>query len=243
MPRHKPLFDPSLPFPLRLSRRTAELFLECPRCFYNEVRRGIKRPSIPSFTLNKAVDTLLKREFDKYRKRKKPHPLFAACYVNGVPYAGSEIDIWRSVMKGIQVFLSEENVEISGAPDDVLQMPNGSLSVVDFKATAKKAELSGIALAGMYADSYTRQLSWYTFLIQQQGYPISDIGYLLIVNARVVGRRGFGSSLSFIPHVVPVRIDMEWILPRIREAYVVASSSTPPKMEHACAYCSFIIKQ
>ena len=44
-----------------LSRSKLELFGECPRCFHDDVARGVKRPSGPAFTLNLAVDELLQR--------------------------------------------------------------------------------------------------------------------------------------------------------------------------------------
>jgi hypothetical protein len=38
-----------------LSRSKIELYLDCPRCFYEDVVSGIKRPGGPPFTLNNAV--------------------------------------------------------------------------------------------------------------------------------------------------------------------------------------------
>ncbi|MGH7141346.1 MAG: PD-(D/E)XK nuclease family protein [Minisyncoccia bacterium] len=237
--RRRPLFDPALPFPLRLSRRSVELYLECPRCFYNEVRLGIKRPSIPAFTLNKTVDTLLKREFDRYRKARKTHPLFAQSAIDAIPYDGPEIDEWRSVQKGIRTFLSEQNIEVNGAPDEVLQLPDGSLAVVDFKATAKKPDKSGMELAGMYADSYIRQISFYTFLLKENDFAVAREGYLLIANAKTVSRRGFSATLSFMQHIVSIRIDMDWIIPCIDGMYSTASISSSPAPSSNCEHCFY----
>jgi hypothetical protein len=61
----------------QLSRSKIELFTECPRCLYLDVARGIGRPGGPPFTLNNAVDALMKAEFDRYRAAGTPHPLFA----------------------------------------------------------------------------------------------------------------------------------------------------------------------
>ncbi len=62
----------------QLSRSKLDLFLECPRCFHEDVVRGNGRPGGPAFTLNIAVDELFKREFDLYSARQEPHPLFAS---------------------------------------------------------------------------------------------------------------------------------------------------------------------
>ena len=59
------LFKPESKEPHKISRSKIDLFIECPRCFYLGERLGVKRPSMPGFTLNIAVDELLKKEFDK----------------------------------------------------------------------------------------------------------------------------------------------------------------------------------
>ncbi|MCR4276427.1 MAG: hypothetical protein NUV90_03515, partial [Candidatus Parcubacteria bacterium] len=66
-------FDPSSPEPYKVSRSKIDLFSECPRCAYLDMRLGVKRPSMPAFTLNNAVDELLKREFDIHRAKGSKH--------------------------------------------------------------------------------------------------------------------------------------------------------------------------
>ena len=58
------LYLPGMAEPFKLSRTKLDLSLECPRCFYLDRCLGIARPSGPAFTLNSAVDALLKKEFD-----------------------------------------------------------------------------------------------------------------------------------------------------------------------------------
>jgi hypothetical protein len=75
MPSRRNLFDPKSEKPYRISRSGLELFHDCPRCFYYDKRLGHSRPAGFPFNLNSAVDALLKREFDAFRKLGKPHPL------------------------------------------------------------------------------------------------------------------------------------------------------------------------
>ena len=70
----------------RLSRSKIELFTECPRCFYLDNKLGTGRPRGPAFTLNIAVDALLKREFDAHRLKKTAHPLMKKYKVDAVPF-------------------------------------------------------------------------------------------------------------------------------------------------------------
>ena len=55
----------------RISRSKFSNFLECKRCFYLERVKGLKDPSMPGWSLNSAVDDLLKKEFDEFRKKTK----------------------------------------------------------------------------------------------------------------------------------------------------------------------------
>ena len=66
-------------------------------------KRAIRRPSLPGWSLNMAVDVLLKQEFDSYRQQQKPHEKYqlnlTSKYgepINCVPYQHKDIDIWRN---------------------------------------------------------------------------------------------------------------------------------------------------
>ena len=50
----------------KISRSKFSNFLDCKRCFYLERVKGLKDPSMPGWSLNSAVDELLKKEFDEY---------------------------------------------------------------------------------------------------------------------------------------------------------------------------------
>ena len=52
----------------KISRSKFSNFLDCKRCFYLERVKGLKDPGMPGWSLNSAVDELLKKEFDELRK-------------------------------------------------------------------------------------------------------------------------------------------------------------------------------
>ena len=85
--RNNYAYTPAQKAPYKLSRSKIELFVQCPRCFWLDARMRIKRPSGPPFSLNKAVDELLKKEFDTYRKSAKAHPIMLDNQIKAVPYA------------------------------------------------------------------------------------------------------------------------------------------------------------
>lgn len=62
---------------MKLSRSKIDLFISCPRCFYQDVKNNIKRPPGFPFSLNNSVDKLFKKEFDHHRLNGTSHPLQA----------------------------------------------------------------------------------------------------------------------------------------------------------------------
>jgi len=127
--------------PFTLSRSKLEDFVRCPRCFYLDRRLGLTRPGIPAFTLNSAVDTLLKKEFDLHRTAGRPHPIFAKYGISAVPFTHAELDEWRKTPSGGAAYLDEPSgFLVKGIIDDVwLLRVEGKLIIADYKATSTGA--------------------------------------------------------------------------------------------------------
>ena len=117
--RTRNFYDPHSKTPFNISRSKIDLFLECPLCFYLDRRLGVGRPSMPAFTLNVAVDRLLKKEFDIYRAKKEAHPLMKRYKISAVPFAHADLDLWRENFTGVRFYHPETNLIISGAGGDV----------------------------------------------------------------------------------------------------------------------------
>src|SRR3989304_63064 len=82
-----------------LSRSRIELFFGCPKCFYIDNKLGVARPPGYPFTLNSAVDELLKREFDVQRAKGEIHPLMKEYGIDAIPFAHEQMDAWRDALK------------------------------------------------------------------------------------------------------------------------------------------------
>jgi RecB family exonuclease len=137
--RKRYLYDPNSREPFRLSRSKIDLFINCPRCFYLDRRLGRGQPPGYPFTLNSAVDKLLKKEFDLYRKEGKPHPLMVRDGIDAIPFSHPKLDHWREAFTGgVEYVHPETNFRITGAVDDIWMKSDGSLYVVDYKATSKE---------------------------------------------------------------------------------------------------------
>ena len=72
--------------PFKISRSKFNNFLDCKRCFYLDRVKGLKEPGMPGWALNSAVDELLKKEFDVYRKNQTPHPIMKKYELNTSMY-------------------------------------------------------------------------------------------------------------------------------------------------------------
>ena len=160
-------YKPGQTTPYKLSRSKIEDFINCPRCFWIDRRLKISKPDTPPFQINKAVDELFKKEFDKYRNDKKPHPLMIQFKVDAIPYSHDDLDKWRENFVGVQYLDKETNLILFGAVDDVWVNKNGELIVVDYKATAKKSEVS---LDADWQISYKRQMEVYQWLLRKNDF-------------------------------------------------------------------------
>ena len=218
----------------QLSRSKIDLFTECPRCFYLDVARAIPRPSGPPFTLNNAVDALMKAEFDRYRAAGEPHPLFASVGLDAVPFPHPELDRWRHNFTGVRWKDAETGWTLFGAVDDIWQVPSGELMVADYKATAR----SEMPTTAKLYPSYRRQMDVYQFLVRRQGFEVSDRGWFVYTNGD--GRAGeFGDKLCFSTALVPYDGDDAWVLDVFRRAVGLVGEPVPPAPGPECDYCAY----
>ena len=99
--RKKNLYNPEASEPFKISRSKIDLFLNCPRCFYLDRRLGISQPPGYPFSLNSAVDRLLKKEFDLHRAAATAHPLMKKYGLGLLPFPHEKIDEWRDALREI----------------------------------------------------------------------------------------------------------------------------------------------
>ncbi|MGH8251112.1 MAG: PD-(D/E)XK nuclease family protein [Steroidobacteraceae bacterium] len=219
----------------QLSRTKVDLFIECARCLYLDVARGIRRPSGPPFTLNNAVDALLKVEFDRYRAAREPHPLFADAGVDAVPFAHPELDRWRHNFTGVRWLDAETGWTLFGAIDDLWQARSGELIVADYKATSRNEMPT---TAGLYA-SYRRQIDVYQFLVRRQGFEVSDRGWFVYANCDAKAG-GFGDTLKFRTCMLPYDGNDAWVLDTFRRAVATVQAGVIPPPGEKCEYCPYV---
>lgn len=235
--RTKNIYDPNSSEPYKLSRSRIELFMQCPRCFYLDRRLGVDRPPGFPFTLNSAVDTLLKKEFDVLRASGEPHPLIEEYGVDAIPVAHDNLNEWRNNFKGVQYFHKQTNLIIFGAIDDLWQSSAGEYIVVDYKSTSKNEKIT--ELNKKWQGGYKRQMEIYQWLLRRNGYEVSDMGYFVYCNAKT-DLEIFDGKLEFDITLVSYEGNDNWVEKSITDIYACLRGDKIPPPAYGCDYCAYI---
>jgi len=236
-PRTRNIYDPKSSEPYKLSRTKIELFIQCPRCFYMDRRLGVDRPPGFPFTLNSAVDALLKKEFDILRQSGKPHPLIEKYGVDAIPAFHDNLDDWRNNFKGVRYLHEQTNLLIFGAIDDLWQSSAGEYIVVDYKSTSRKEEIT--ELNKKWHGSYKRQMEIYQWLLRKNGYEVSDMGYFVYCNAKT-DLEIFDGKLEFDITLVPYKGNDSWVEKSITDIHTCLRDDKIPPPADDCDYCAYI---
>ncbi|MCX6787537.1 MAG: PD-(D/E)XK nuclease family protein [Candidatus Kaiserbacteria bacterium] len=234
-------FNPSSKEPFKVSRSKIDLFTECQRCAYLDMRLGVKHPSMPAFTLNNAVDELLKREFDIHRAVGSKHPLLERYGLDAVPLADERMDEWRDALRrGISYLHAPTNILVRGGIDDVWVNPAGEFIIVDYKATSKK---EGPSSEDDLYDSYKRQMEIYQWLFRRNDFAVSPTGYFVYVNGKS-DAKAFDGKLEFDAELIPYAGSDAWVEPAIYDLKKMLMSDDIPPIGTAfgggpCDYCTY----
>jgi RecB family exonuclease len=234
--RKSNLYDKDSTQTFRLSRSRIDAFINCPRCFYLDRKLGIAQPPGYPFTLNSAVDKLLKKEFDIHRAKGTKHPLMKAYGIDAIPLAHEKINEWRdSLRAGIIFKVKGSNVVITGGVDDVWINPKGEFIIVDYKATSKEEE---VTLDADWQIGYKRQMEIYQWLFRMNGYKVSKTGYFVYCNGNT-DCEAFDGKLEFDINIIPYQGDDSWVEKTIHDAIDCLKSDKLPDSGPDCDFCKY----
>lgn len=235
--KSKNFYTPGQSAPFKLSRSKIDLFTECKRCFFLDRRFGVGRPQMPAFTLNIAVDALMKKEFDIHRAAQSTHPLLKKYKVDAVPFQHEMMDEWRTNFTGIQALYKPANFLIFGAVDDVWINPDGELMVVDYKATSKEGVVDQLEDTRWH-NQYRRQMEVYQWLLKQNGFKVSDTGYFVYVNGQK-DKEAFDGKLEFDVKLIAYTGSQDWIPEVLDNIKKLLDSEDIPPSGDDCDYCKY----
>ena len=211
-----------------LSRTQLNTFSECPRCFWLVNHFGIRQTKSLPFALNNAIDGLLKTEFDVHRTAGTLPAILSPLKGKAKLFADAEkLQTWRNNFRGVRWTDPASGHTLFGAVDDVLEFKDGSLAVVDYKATGSAAPV-------IYA-SYQLQMDVYTFLLQQLGFSTAPKSYFAFY--LVVKDDGFNGKLPFREQLVEVTPAPERVPALFAQATALALAESQPAKGAECDLC------
>lgn len=236
--RSRNIYKPYQEKPFKLSRSKIELYISCPRCFYIDRRLGVGHPPGFPFNINSAVDELLKKEFDKFRIEKQPHPYMLETGKNLIPYQHQDLDDWRANFKGVQYTDTNLNLTFTGAVDDVwFDLDSEELVVVDYKATSKNSEVS---IDEDWQDGYRRQIDFYQWLLRKNGFKVSNESYFVYCNGDK-SKPSFDRKVEFKVSILKYIGDDGWIEDTLTDIKKLLDQDSTPDCTEGCSYCEYLI--
>ena len=199
-------------------------------------RLGVAQPPGYPFSLNSAVDKLLKKEFDIHRAKGTRHPLMEHYGVDAIPLAHEKINEWRDSMRGgITHKVEGANVIVTGGVDDMWVNPLGEYIVVDYKATSKEEEVN---LDADWQIGYKRQMEIYQWLFRKNEFKVSDTGYFVYCNGNA-DKEAFDGKLEFDIKIIPYTGNTDWVEPTVRKAINCLNGDSIPESGEECDLCKY----
>ena len=226
-----------------VSRTAWNDFIQCKRCFYLQRKLKIRPIGTPQHVINKRVDTLLKEEFDIYREKQEPHPIFKKHNLNFVPYKmdKEKLDDFRNNRKGVRAKSIKTNFIIYGSIDDLwLNKDNNEVVILDYKATSTKEEINYVTSIKNYHKSNLRQLDFYAYLLKLNKFKVFKTGYWILCNALDKDQKTFGGKLNFTTTLVPYKTNTSWIDKKIAEMKQTLDSENVPEINKSCEKCMYL---
>jgi len=155
----------------QLSPSALTVFIDCPRCFWLEKVKKIKRPRGIFPSLPGGIDRVLKVYYDRFRTKKALPPEIEN-QIKGKLFADqTKLDQWRNWRTGLKIYIPEADAMLIGAVDDLIINNEGEYVVFDFKSKGSEPKDDG-------SQYYQNQLNCYALMLQENGMPISGYGYL-----------------------------------------------------------------
>lgn len=145
-----------------LSASSLNLFLDCPRCFWLDKNRGLKRPRAPFPSIATGLDSVVKKYFDTYRGTGELPPILKE------EIKGRLIDI---LPKTFWYNADDINASLQGKLDDCIVDEDGFYIALDHKTRASSPSC--------VHEAFQFQLDVYTLLLKENNLKINNQAILV----------------------------------------------------------------
>jgi hypothetical protein len=204
------------------------LYDGCRRCFYQKVRHGITRPSIPIPSIFSKIAGLLKGYYDG-KRTEELHPglppgiiKYGERYVQSVPLS----------FEG-----RRDTCYIKGRFDVVVEFDDGTFGVIDYKTGNPEGEFTSL---------YGRQLHSYAYALENPASgslhltPITKLALLYFHPTSVSQNRPDWLSFDAEINLIAVARDDGSFYTFTSEVMELLESPQPPASSSECEWCKYI---
>ena len=210
----------------KVSPTSLNLMLECPRCFWLQVVKNIKRPEGKFPSLPRGMDKILKEHFDRFMEKQELPPELKESECNGLKLFDNKekLKTWRNNLKGIEY--EESNILLHGAIDNIL-VKGKKLIVLDYKTR-------GYPLKEDTHKHYQTQMDLYNFLLRKNNYETEDYSFLLFYYPNHVAETG---EIIFDTKLIKIKTNSKNGEKVFKEAIKVLEMEEPPQPNKECEFC------
>ena len=201
----------------------------CPRCFWLQEVKKIKRPSTPFPTILMKMDKLTKEVFDTGRTMEGW--VADKLGIQGNLFPDLEVlGKWRNWRRGLQAEFPDIGIKLIGALDDVLVA--GKYSPLDYKTRGYAPKTDG-------SEYYQSQLDLYSLLLESNGYKTSGYGYLVYVYPVSMERLDL---TVFTTQTFKIECSIDNAKKLLVKASEILNMDTSPEPSPECSYCGYVDK-
>ncbi|MBN2368039.1 PD-(D/E)XK nuclease family protein [Candidatus Woesearchaeota archaeon] len=214
--------------PYSLTPSKLNLIKDCPKCFWLEHNKGIKRPDSIFPSLPSGMDRILKVHFDNYADIDElPPELIGKKDMKDVKIFKDKklLNVWRENWTGIQYKADDGNI-LKGAVDAILQRGD-KLIVLDYKTR-------GYPPKEDTHKYYVDQLNIYNYLLRKNGYDTDDNSFLLIYHPDKV----IESVFHFHTDLVKIKTSVKDAEKLWKDAINLLEGPMPPASKE-CQFCKY----
>lgn len=205
---------------LKLSPSSLNLFLDCPRCFWLDINRGMKRPGVPVATITTGLDRVVKEFFNEYRARGVLPPLLEG-RVSGKLMPNFPKRGWLDYNDRAL------NAKLGGYLDECIQLDEKHYAVLDHKTRGSAPD--------SVHKAYQLQMDVYTLLLEENNFSTRRSAYIAYyIPKKIIS----GADFQFEVLIKELRTDPD----RAREVFASAVKSlrgpiAAPNKE--CGFCNW----
>ena len=217
---------------IRFSPSTLNIFLNCPRCFWLDKNKGIKRPRGIFPSLPGGMDLVIKKYFDSYRLNNTLPPEIEG-RVKGRLFSDTAVlEKWRNWRRSDLFYEDEKsNALLTGALDDCLVEDNYYMPL-DYKTRGSKLKEDP-------RKYYQNQLDCYCLMLESGGFKSNGLAYLLYYWPEEVRQDGI---VKFCVKPIKIETNVESAKKIVKDAARLLSLPMP-EANPACEYCGLVAKR